>query len=434
MHTMVTTRALWSVPVALAALVVALQVGTDRSADAGAASPGAHPEAVAESEGRSSQAEGAEPAAGAGADAPRAAPADAVRATAAPSRDESAWRAREGELLRRIASLEAELAREQERSVDRTQEWVTYVEMLQGVTVADLPAPPEFIQEAMPDTSDPAAEAEALADRLARARGDRIEHELRALLIADGVRTLDVLEVGAPGVQGGKGFTGPVVARILDERGRLTGMYSAERMWIEVSRAARSATIVLEDGYQTQRGVRTSFDGRPMSRRDVEGSGVRRVPIPSVDPETWIDALPDIVAADDLAPFVDDGAWDLTALRVTLARLLSSSSVAGGPEWRLVGLGGVRGNDLHDVQLGEVPRPGARIGRRIFADSARIFAPRGGPVTIVLRDGAVRRGGRVAPFLDGTYRLVLPRADVDAWRAAEVPRDGAAPLMREAGR
>ena len=107
----------------------------------------------------------------------------------------------------------------------------------------------------------------------------------------------------------------------------------------------------------------------------------------------------------------------------SLGDLLRDASVEGGSSWRLVGLGGVRGDELRDVQFGEMPSgPAGRIERRVFADRARISVPSGGRVKIEFYEGAVQRGERTAPFLDGVYRLVLPYADVEAWRKAEIPR------------
>ncbi|MEL6716405.1 MAG: hypothetical protein AAFP86_21680 [Planctomycetota bacterium] len=255
---------------------------------------------------------------------------------------------------------------------------------------------------------------------------------LRALLVADGVRTLDFLELGSVRQDGERSVCGPVVARVLDDRGRLTGMLSAERMRVEVSRAARAATLVLEDGYQTRRGARRTFDGLPLAADQRSGSGTRRILLPAIDPDAWADALPDLVDEDIGAPFVDDGTWDVTEVRASFGRLLRDAARDRRSGWRLVALGGVRGNELRDVQLVErVGAGSAGAERRVFADRARIRVPEGGPVTVELEEGTVRRGDRTAPFLDGRYRIVLPFADAAAWRDAPIPR--AAEAVRGGG-
>ncbi|MEL6430072.1 MAG: hypothetical protein AAFZ87_15710 [Planctomycetota bacterium] len=355
-------------------------------------------------------------------------PAAESSLTAGPSASETEpadWRAREAALLTRIAELEDALRREQERSIARTEEWVAYVTVLRGFSPAELPAPPDFIAEELVPEPDPAVEAERLRQGLALARGDALEPVLRALLVADGVRTLDFLELGSVRQEGERSFAGPVVARVLDDRGRLTGMLSAERMRIEVSRAARAATLVLEDGYQTRRGVRRTFDGLPLAADQRKGSGTRRILLPAIDPNAWAEALPGLVDEDVGAPFVDDGTWNVTEVRASLGRLLRDAARDRRSGWRLVALGGVRGNELRDVQLVErAPAGAGSLGpeRRVFADRARIRVPEGGPVTLELEEGTVRRGDRTAPFLDGRYRIVLPFADAAAWRAAPVPR------------
>jgi hypothetical protein len=91
----------------------------------------------------------------------------------------------------------------------------------------------------------------------------------------------------------------------------------------------------------------------------------------------------------------------------------------------------VRGSELRDVQFAEVDAVTGRAQRRVFADSARIRLRPSGGVELRFEGGTVRRGTRVAPFLSGKYRIVLPRARAEDWR--EVPLPGlAAPPLRPA--
>ena len=64
--------------------------------------------------------------------------------------------------------------------------------------------------------------------------------------------------------------------------------------------------------------------------------------------------------------------------------------------------------------------PEGRIERKLFADRMEIRAMEQG-VRIELSDGAQMRGDAKTPFLDGRYRIFLPRASVEAWRKAGIP-------------
>lgn len=345
------------------------------------------------------------------------------------AQDDALWSRRELELLTRIADLETELRAAQERAMRQQREWIDYVRVLQGFEAVRLPEPPEFLAEAMKPKPDPAAEAIARREALRRARSVEVGRRLQALLIADGVRGVDFLETGLLHERNGRSCVGPVVARLLDGRGRLVGMVRAEHLHLEVSRAARVVTVVLEDGFESRAGVRTPFPApagatpADTGAPDVDvaaPAGVRRIAFPSVDPRPWIEAVPELVDRDDVDADLDDGTWDLPGLRVRLTQLLAASAPAGASSWRIAGLGGVRQRRLMDVQFVELDAAG-RVRRRVFADAAEVRVPEAGSVEILLRDGSVKRGARVAPFLDGTYRILLPFADAPTWRASEIP-------------
>lgn len=236
-------------------------------------------------------------------------------------------------------------------------------------------------------------------------------HALRALLAIEQVTSLDLLESGR--LQGTG--TGPIVLRVLDERGRPLGSISADRLRLEASRASRMVTLVLENGYERRSGAKTPFEG---GTPDADGrAGLRRIVLPDCDPRPWIEALPELFPPEDVGTVIDDGRHDLEALRATLNQLLHEVKDAGG--YRLRGLGGVQGDALREVTVEVLDREG-RVDRRLYADRLTIAREARG-ILITLEGGSQIRGDRKAPFLDGRYRIYLPRADADAWARAHVP-------------
>ena len=137
-------------------------------------------------------------------------------------------RERERELLERIALLESELRAERSRSLARQEEWISFTRLLQGFEIPALPAPPEFVATALVAPRDPAAEALERAEAALRVRGAQVEASLRTLLRAESVRGFDLLEVGLLHEHEGRSWTGPVIARLIDERGRMVGIYIFE--------------------------------------------------------------------------------------------------------------------------------------------------------------------------------------------------------------
>src|SRR5687768_5936902 len=115
-----------------------------------------------------------------------------------------AWRAREAELLLRIEDIQNELASVVARAEAHEREWVDWVRLLDGLVLADLPAPPSFIEDALPGAPS-AAEREEIADQ--NERSARALAHLRALLMLEEVRDLDVLQIGTlPGEPGERWF------------------------------------------------------------------------------------------------------------------------------------------------------------------------------------------------------------------------------------
>lgn len=301
--------------------------------------------------------------------------------------------------------LRLELAAEREKRQERERGWLAYVKGLAelapraGVELPsfeteagtlELPAP------AAKPPSDPALEARALRDA-------QILRRMQALLIADSVQGLDVLELGT--FQ--DGFTGPVVFRTLDDEGRPFGSICADRLQLEGSRAARTLTFVFSVGYQRRGEQRTPF----------AAPGVLRVELPEVDPTPWLEGIPELFANAKPRDWRDDRLYDLTRLRVALNLQLREDAASG--YWRLSSLEGVVGGVLREVVLDGFGAEG-QLERKLFADSLRILErPQG--VVLLLESGAQIRGEVKTPFLEGRYRIILPRASSERMRAEGIP-------------
>jgi hypothetical protein len=320
-------------------------------------------------------------------------------------------------LRARITELELLLAKERQRSIDREQEWVGFLRAMSQLPLEQVPARPGFLADAIieriplegdgaePDVS-PAADSQTKRRR-------QLMLELNALLVSEQVLSMDVLEVGRIY----EGWCGPVVVRLLDERGRPVGLLAAERLRLEVSRAGFGVTLVFEEGYERHAGVKIPFG--PVEAGGDERTGMRRIHLPDLNPEPWVEAVPELISAQDLLGSQDDGMWDLRALRRRLDGLLRAAGpVLGG--WRLVDLGGVVDEQLLDVQLLERDGEGREV-RRIFADRLVIESEPGGGMSLELEGGIQIRHGRRAPFLGGHYRIFLPEANVGVWRAEKLP-------------
>jgi hypothetical protein len=332
-----------------------------------------------------------------------------------------------------VAELEGELQEATAKRVAREEEWVRYTKALTQLSPVAGEAPASF--QPMPKTQAAAAEVPPIAeraqgdaahgeatpgddDRAAQAKAHesvaRRDHDidmaLKTLFRLDQVTGFEVLETGTLT----DGATGPVVLRALDDRGRPVATLTAERLRLEGSRSARTVTLVLEDGYERRGGERIAFEGPATA----EGrGGARRIELPDIDPGPWIEALPELFREEDMAAPEDDGLWDLGAVRAALNLLLREDVSAGW--WRLASFGGVQGGVLRDVQLDGLDSQG-RFERKLFADRMQISAVEKG-VKIELSNGAQMRGDAKTPFLDGKYRIYLPRASIETWTKAGIP-------------
>ena len=247
-----------------------------------------------------------------------------------------------------------------------------------------------------------------LAAEELRARALEIQRTLVALLTIEEVQALSLLDVG----QLGDGWIGPVLFRINGAGGRLAGSLYAERLYFEGSRAGRTLTLVLEDGYETRIGVQT-----PFMRPSPLQPSVRRIVLPYLDPVPWAESLPELFLNQPFDEVHDDGSWNLTLVRGTLNLLLREDAAGGW--YRLRFLGGVTGDVLRDVHLLELDAEG-RIRRHLFADRLKILIQERG-VLVTLEDGASMRGSRKTPFVGGRLLLYFPRADHDDWVVEDLP-------------
>lgn len=328
------------------------------------------------------------------------------------------WAAREAGLLKDIDELRAELVVERTAHEVRESEWLDYTRLLSALPVPEAPGAPEFMQDLVRAALEQADPALAAAEHQAQVRAYEMRRDLRALLAAEQVYSLEVLEVGR--LHGD--WTGPFVARMVDEYGRPVGTLAAERMRLERSHSARTVTLIFEEGYENRGDGRSPFAGSSEKTSvDPWRTGVRRVHLPGVDPDPWIAALPELFGDLTRSAPMDDGTVDHALLRARINELLMRSS--GGSRWRLHSLGGVWRGELRDVQLVEFGA-GNNVLRRLFAD--RLLVRRNGRgVRLDLHDGVQLRSDQRVPFLDGRFPIVLPRADGAAWSAAGLPGMGA---------
>ncbi len=364
---------------------------------------------------------------------PQASESDALAASQAAELEQTRV---EGEALRaRVAELEAELARARlsrnceehgpeirrlraelaaldERRVEREREWLRFLRNLKELGLPE-PKPQHAFVPDVPPEEQPKPPEPTPIDTAKLEREAALARSLRALVSVEGLTSLDLLEAGHLG----EGWLGPVLFRVLDSRGRLAGSLYAERLRLEGSRAARTLTIVLESGYEMRGGERVAFGpGSALDGTPIEG-GVRRLEILDCDPTRWAEPLGELFGQAPPPPLVDDGRWSLVYVKGALNRLLRLD--AAGGYWRVKSLSGVLDGALREVHLEELDARGA-LQRRVFADVLRIVRQEKG-FLLELSEGAQLRGEEKTPFLDGRFRIFLPRASHADWDAAVLP-------------
>lgn len=334
----------------------------------------------------------------------------------------------------RVQALEAELAALSERLLRREEEFLSFTEALaivgateheptfEEIARVDPDAAIRWLQSADPETGEPKPDP-------ARERAQAMIPELQALLTAEGVHAWIVLELGRLEA----GAVGPVVLRLVDDWGRPAGLLAAEHLRLEASRSGRTVTLVLEEGREERSGVSVPFEGG--ASVDAPGAkargGVRRLTLPGVDVEPWLETLPELFRPEDLEAPTDDGQWDLLAVQQELNRLLAEQDATG--RWRVVGFAGIVLESLRDVQFAELDEAG-QVRRRLFADSATLERAPGGGLRLRLLEGVQMLGAERTPFLEGRFTIAFPRADLERWRAVGVPglAGESSPLRRKA--
>jgi hypothetical protein len=317
----------------------------------------------------------------------------------------------------RSLALESELVRLETRWLERELAWRDFHAEL-GAVAADASAEMARVlaldlaqqQAERAERERVDAEAAAIVERRI-SRADEVGRRLNALLRAEGFDGFDLFAAGVLAAdatpEGEERFgTGPVVVRLRDHRGVLSGSLAARRLHLEASRTGHALTIVLTDGVHRE----------GASERPFAGS-VYRIPLRHVDPKPFIEDCPELFDPVFVERVVDDGRWSLPALVLTLDGLLGD--VQGGLEHRLVWLGGVVDGELRDVEISVVDAGGREL-RRLLADGLTIEL-HDDHVRLVLRDGLTLRGESRVPFLDGRMRIVLGGADPARWREAHVP-------------
>ncbi len=340
-------------------------------------------------------------------------PQQAETNRAIPSTDPERNSEREEELLNQIVHLQDLLTQKDALLLSRQEELLRF-----QAALAMIQAPPgsDLAIEAKGPTVDSELASRESPPDPAQVRAEEIRAALQGLLAADGVHSYQVLTLGRLE----QGYAGPVVLRLIDSRGRPAGLIAAERLRLEASRAGRTVTLRLEEGYEERAGVSVPFDGAAgvAAAGQKPRGGMRRVTLPGVDPVPWIEAMPELFGAQASQGPPDDGLWDLTAVRQEFNRLLAADPSVG--RWRLAGLGGLVSGVLRDVQLVELDADGHPL-RRLFADALSLETGSTAGLRIELTDGVQMVGQERTPFLEGRFRLILPRAEPDVWKARGMP-------------
>ena len=336
-----------------------------------------------------------------------------VQMQSAPTQMSSAWQSQEvhlqndlltqenAALSKRVANLEYELTVSEERRFAQEQEFVLWQNVISGLDPQGVLRAAGLLDKIDPEQD--ATEMPPAPDPLAL-QASELGVSLNNLMVAEGIHSLDLLEAGR--MQAGR--MGPVVFRMLDDRGRLVGSISAKSIHMEASVTARTVTMILIDGRETHGGFGTPFD-------------LRRIPFNFVDPWPWIEAMPglfpDFQAGQATPSGIDDGNWELEPLRERLNKLLRQDSING--YYKIKHIDGVLKSKLRGLHLVEYS-PAGLSTRHIFADTGSIsLGDRG--ATILLEDGASMRGDEKTAFLRGRFQIYLPKADQDQWKAKPLP-------------
>lgn len=342
-----------------------------------------------------------------------------VHMQSAPKEPQLAWQSQEvhlqndvlalenAALTKRVANLEYKLTVSEERRFAQEQEFLLWQNVLSGLDPQGLLRTAGLLDNI--EVEQVVAEVPVALDPLA-IEARELAISLNHLMASEGIHSLDLLEAGR--TQAGR--MGPVVFRMLDDKGRLVGSLAAESVHLEASVTARTVTMILINGKETHGGFAAPFD-------------LRRIPFNFVDPWPWVEAIPglfpDFQAGQATPSGIDDGKWELEPLRERLNELLREDPING--YYKVKHIDGVLKDKLRGLHLVEYSPAGLSI-RHIFADVGTLsLGDRG--ATILLEDGASMRGDEKTAFLRGRFRIYLPKADQDLWKAESLPGLGSAP-------
>ena len=184
---------------------------------------------------------------------------------------------------------------------------------------------------------------------------------------------------------------------------RRTIYYRAGALAVRLDRATGAATLVLTDGHTlTDEGLTPFPDG-----------GLT-IALPRVDGATWEARLPYLVTAENQYPVEDDGVPDDDRLdpiaRADWQERVDALLLDAGTElnWRLARCQGLKDGWFLDVLVlgfGD----GRLLERSAEAGSAAIEVDRSsGVVSLLLRDGILRRKGGNTTIPQSGYRIALP--------------------------
>lgn len=321
-------------------------------------------------------------------------------------------RAEKVSLQKEIRETRAQLVESNRARIKREEEFLNYTKMITSLVPPE--APPEIVQALtgeVPESSLPKEDEALILERASRkARADEIARLMRSYMRVDQFDSLDLLELGTLG----DGWVGPVVFRIIDERGRPAGSISADRLRLEGSRAGWTLTFVFEAGYERRHGERVPFEN---TMPGEERGGERRILLSHTDPGPWFEVMPELFGEARPEAIADDGLWHAVLVHRRLNELLAYDAADGS--YRLSRLGGVVDGVLRNVEVEQLTSEG-HIVQRLAADRLEIAEDERG-VQLTLRDGVLMKGAKQHAFLDGRYRIYLPRAKHEDWRAAGLP-------------
>jgi len=190
--------------------------------------------------------------------------------------------------------------------------------------------------------------------------------------------------------------------------GLVAGALRAARVEFDLHRMTHTLVVRFRDGYRTRDGVR-----RPFAKEGV------RMEFSGINVDAWLEHFPELAAnREKVALPGSSPAGGLAGARQALDELLSQRRTYG--YYRLGSLGGMKDGRFQLVQINWFDGSGQLL-KTWEADSMEILLQPPGSVELLLRKGAILEGGVRHPFYQDRFRLILPRQDLDQWRASGLP-------------